>query len=421
MHHCLPYGGPVPYTRTSELNSTQALRQVLDVRTKARAFDGTSALGHQLLEGTTPVHWLFRNVVYIASTPIRMVLILIYGVGQLVCECPRHGLGDQPRVIQRITGQTLLTAIMTLGSYIQPFIYPHANVRTLNIADLRSASVYSQADIPRAAVAGLFGWLPSSHVSSDLSPSKMAGLCWGKTLWMAAMHLHGKSPGSDPSQRLRAIARTYQLGAPAEALLLHQIADHTSVRPGAFERLSNRVTGWLKPIGVQSFFRGVTSYVWGKNALGFMAAWTLARRTADLALKEIREQACLAALIGLRTFDTQCFRPADASRGGLAQMNCYAGIGSMADGTYLVTTESDTADERHAVLYVRSEQGKKGVFYDPNVGLELGHEGKDHWQALVGIASRSHHNVISLTRVEKRRLWDLGRLDVRRRFAELWC
>lgn len=419
MNHCLPYAGPTPFDRAPQLRSTSALKQMLDVSTKACAFDGPSSLFQQVYEGTHVGCWLFRNVTYVLTTPLRLAMVLIYGLGQLINECPRHGLQDQHRVIWRIAAQTALTAFMTMGSYIEPLLHPYPNIRTRNIADVRSASMYAQADMPREAVSGLFGWIKTSFVSEDLSSYKMSGLCWGKTVWMAAMHLHGKTAANDPNSRLRAVARSFQLGAPPEALLLHQLADHVSVRPGWFERVCGRAMSMVKPIRFQAFYRGLAHYLLGKHSLGITESIKRARDTADQALREMREQASVAGLVGLRTFGTRCFRPLQAD--SYMTYADYSGIADMADGTYLVTTENSADTMRHAVLYVRSENGQKGVFYDPNVGLELGHEGKDHWKALVDIAGRCHHNVISLTRVEKRRPWDCGVLDVRRRFAEFLC
>lgn len=432
MHLICPLGGPFPHARTPELTSTKALRQVLDVKTKARQVDNSSTVMQELMEGTTVVHWLCRAVVHIHLTFIRAALVLIYGLGQLLNECPRHSLRDQFRVIGRVVGVTGIMLAWTLGSHLYPLAFPWTNLRTFNIVDPRSASLYAQRDIPRAALAGLFGWFPTSYVSNDVSALKCLGICWGQTLWMAAMHLHRKN--SDPSQNLRALARQYDLGTPPEALLMQLIGDHTFVRPSGFERQLNFVVNMIKPLSLMSLYRGTKSYLkLCRRQEGYRTTWwkeiTYANALAKAALRAHREEACLAHLVNLRVCETHRFYPdlRPLSWGGWVKSFwsrdyfAYEGIGEMRDGTYVMTSGSVGGGMRHAVLYVRSHQGQRGIFFDPNVGLELNHQGKDHWQRLLKIAQRCNHDVLTFSRFEKRGVCDLSSLDIRRRFAELWA
>lgn len=428
----LDLGRPFPYARTPPLTSSRALRQVLDVRTKARQFDFTQLSAQRLLDGSTSVQWLLRTVVYLLMTPLRVVLVCLYGLGQLLNECPRHTIGDQPRIVRRVLHATVMAVIKELQNYMLPILYPRVHVRTFNISDLRTASFYTQRSIPASAVQGLFGWfLPTHSIRRAVPVKNMSGLCWGKTLWIAAMSLHTEYRCPDLHQRVRALSLQHQLGAPPEAALLQALGDSVITQPidtiPVFERLMNRMVEKIKPLFLMSVWRGVKEYgqrlcSGSRSYISLGKAIENARACSQQALIQLREQASLAKLVNLRVCETRRFTSDARSlsrAGGKLDTHPFAGIERMADGTYLVTTESENSMMRHSILYMRSHSGHRGIFLDPNVGLETDHAGKRHWKALPGMARRYGHDTLTLTRFERRSLCDLSSLDLRRRMAEL--
>lgn len=414
--------------RVPTFSSAETLRDVLDVRKKASEFNYTRSLPRRILEGHHPIQWLLRNGVYVAFTPLRLALIILQGLGQILMECPRHSLREQSRVVARICRSTITSALLAMGSCWNPFFFPWPHVRTVNIVDVRSASLYTQAPIPAAVVSGLFGWLPLAQIVEDVTLHKMSGLCWGKSLWLTAMFLYGEKSCPNTDQRLKALATLYESGSCPESALLQGIGARIWSSPTHLERLLQATTNLLKPITLQSIVRGSWRVLSGQSIDGDLRQEVQRCREASLlAISTLQEEARMGSILGLGVRAAHRFTPGREPEGWRSWFSSspqtgFEGIGELPDGAYLITSEAIPAHiaGRHSVFYLRCESGKRGYILDSNVGLEL-LKGRNHWKRVADLAPRSGHSALTLVRVGKRGILDMGPLDLRRRLAEIWA
>lgn len=416
-----PFDCLFPFHPVPKLTSSDAIREVLDVRTKAREYDYSP----RLLEGNSSVHKFFRDALLIISIPLRIAMVILHALGQILRELPRHSLYDLPRVISLIYGATTLSLFITYGSYLRPFHSPDAQVRADNIIDVRSAGLYTQKPIPAETVDELFGVCNLSAIHNDARLSTMSGLCWGKSLWLASMFLHGERYCPDPEKRLKALTRQYDQGSTPESALVQALGECTWASPSLLERILGSLTSLCKPSTIQSTIRGTWRYLNGAiRDTGTLASEiSRSRKVSKEAITIMGEHARLGRLLHLGARDTRRYtvRPLTGWRSLFFESySDFRALKDLPDGVYILATQSTRGTSGHAIFYYRCDSGHRGYVMDPNEGLEC-LEGAGHWRKIADLAPRTGHNTLTATRIEKRDLLDCGFLDLRRRWAEICC
>lgn len=418
--------------RAPPIKSARDIHRLLDVNRTAKRLDCTPSIICTALTGPFFVQACLRNAIFILITPIRLALIILVALGQLLRECPRNGLLEQPRVVFRIFYVTFLHLSFALASPIQPLLAFFPMARSLNLIDLRAASLFTQSSIPVRSLSGLFGhFFPNAALHSDLdfAPHTQAstGRCLGESLWALALFTHCEKKCPDTAERFRAATSQFCQGAPVPAALLQDLA-YSIGAPGPLS-----VGGWLnelcfllKPSALQSVMRGTWRHIQekigdfdSKSSLFTQIAtcYQQAREVRD----DLGQHARWATLANLTISSARHIvrRPAKGLFSAISRSSCngFQEIASLSDGDYLMISSNPGA-VRHATVYVK--RGDAGYLFDPNAGNER-HLGPDHWRAVADVAARCNHEQLTFLKVAKRGLCDLGPLELRRRFAELSC
>lgn len=413
--------------------SSLAIKRVLDIEAKTDQFDFSPTIASRLLEGSSFLQGRVRDALYIVAIPLRITLIILYAFAQIIRECPRHSIGEQHRVISRICSATAMSLSQSLSSYVYALVFPGVHVRTQNIVDVRSASVYAQGDIQPRVHKPIFGAYPFGEITGPVDLSTTSGLCWGKSQWLIAMYLHGKIKWANNEERLKAITRLYAMGSTPESALIQALGNRIHETKAPLETLLDRIIRAVKPVWLQSHYRGLYRYVEARvfgdrNPKTFAQEVAYCRHVADLSLKNLREEVRLGSLLNLSMTDGYRFAPERGRTGHQGWLGSifrsdypgFEGIRDLSDGVYLITSENPWPGTRHAMVYIRDQGGKRGYVFDPNVGLEI-LDGRDHWKSVAALGPRIGHQILNFVKVEKRSILDMFPFDLQRRWAEFTC
>lgn len=417
--------------RVPTIDSSSSIKALLDARAKAEKLDISNPLWRKLIEGPTWIQGGPRTVCQLLAAPFRFLSIAVLAAGQLVRECPRNSLNEQPRVVGRILGAWSTTASMYVFGSIHAIFHPRIMVRSQNGIDVRHASAYTQKPIPALWLCNLYGFPSLQVFAGELDPSMMIppqGHCYGQSIWLLSLFHHLEARCPDVETRLKAIVRQYQNGSTPEAALL-QALHQRDMETGTHVLMVNPLI-FLKTIVI--FAKVVLKALWdfllaGVTTIGlFRRARTFSHSAANLAYEQgsfgirMTLTSHLHRLIGLKSRGGILLQSKGKKRWLRRSYEGFEQLQKLPDGAYLLFTNG-RGPGAHATVYVKDskvENGDNGYLFDPNIGLEK-LSGKDHWKHVVRSMDRLHFTQLGVVRVERRTLADRLTLDAQERILEV--
>lgn len=417
--------------RVPKMDSSSSIKTVLDARAKAEKLDISNPLWRKLIEGPTWIQGGARTVCQLAAAPFRFPAIAVLATGQLVRECPRNSLREQPRVVGRILGACFTNSVMYVVGSIYAIFHPRVMIRSQNGIDVRHASAYTQKSIPARWLCNLYGFPPLQGFAGELDPAIMIppnGHCYGQSIWLLSLFHHLEARCPDVETRLKAIVRQYQNGSTPEAALL-QTLHYRDVVTGTKVLMVNPLI-FLKM--VVTVTKVALKALWdfllaGVTTTGlFRRAHTFSHSAANIAYEHGSFSASmtmtshLRRLIGLKSRGGILLRATGKRSWFRRSYEGFEQLQKLPDGTYLLFTNG-RGPGGHATVYVKdskAENGDNGYFFDPNIGLEK-LSGTDHWKHVVRSMDRLNFTQLGVVRVERRTLADQLTLDAQERILEL--
>lgn len=417
--------------RIPKLASAHDVHSVLDVRTKAQKFNLSDPMWYRLYEGPSWVQGAVRTACFIASVPLRATACAVFGLGQLIRECPRNSIRSQLGVIGRVLRAVALNpCYMTLG--LLRACSPSVVIRAQNGIDVRTASLYTQEDVRAASLSRMYGSFLGEGRVGALRLGKLVqvqGHCLGQSLWMIALFHHLASRCPDVDTRVRVIARRFASGSPAEAALIQAL--------GARE-----VDGIMMVLGKDliAVFRLVLIAV----RAAFIALWTFfaatesastyqkaglarygqaIRREGGVWLRLIPYQR-LISLLNLRTCGGIFMEAAEAAERGTSvgrELETFSLLRDLPNGSYFLILGSSNRAPSHAIVYIKdcdAEDRERGYLFDPNVGLERLF-GADQWKKVARSLDRLGYSQMHVVKLAQRGLLDQLTFNLESRIFDL--